>query len=296
MTKKQIEPIELIQIEQLFQDKNWEIEPDLDIRISLYQKYIDRYERIKKEDRELFIELSRRFLRIKENEVYSIFRDSYNQIYDDYLESFSNIYILPLVEPYIELKKTAKDKIARPKIKSGEKIKLFIELNEYRELKFSKKINLPDNFALIEKSFNPKNDLLILVDDFIGSGRTANDILKSIFKNTKFNSDNVIILSLVAQEIGINSIYNTNRVVTFFKHLKKKAISDFYKGNELKEKMNKSISMEETIKIPKKWSLGYEKSEALVSIMNKSPNNTLPIFWYETKTMIAPFKRHVNYK
>ncbi|PTX61470.1 hypothetical protein C8N46_104113 [Kordia periserrulae] len=296
MKKKEIEPVELIKIEQLFQDKDWEIEPDLDIRTSLYQKFVDRYERIKKTDRTLFIELSKRFLRIKESEVYSIFKDSYNQIYDDYLESFNKIYILPLVEPYIDLKKTTKNKIARPKIKSGEKIKLFIELNEYRELKFSQKINLPDNFSLIEKSFDEKRDLLILVDDFIGSGRTANDILKSIFTNTKFNSDNIIILTLVAQEIGANSIYDTNRVVTFFKYLKRKAVSDFYKGNELKEKMNQAISMEETINIPKQWSLGYEKSEALVSIMNKSPNNTLPIFWYETKNMIAPFKRYVNYK
>lgn len=296
MVKKQIEPIELIQIDQLFQDKDWEIEEDIDIRVSLYQKFIDRYERIKKEDRNLFIKLSENFLRITEKEVYSIFRDSYNQIDEDYLKPVENIFILPLVEPYIILKKTAAKKISRPKIKSGEKIKLFIEINEYRELKFSQKISLPDNFSVIEKSFNPKKDLLILVDDFIGSGRTANDILKSIFENKKFNSENVIILSLVAQEIGINSIYDTNKVFTFYKYLKKKAISDFYKDEELKENIAKSISMEETINIPKHWSLGYEKSEALVSIMNKSPNNTFPIFWYETKKMIAPFKRYVNFK
>ncbi|WP_339885614.1 phosphoribosyltransferase-like protein [Polaribacter vadi] len=296
MIKKQIEPAELIQIDQLFQDKNWEIEEDIDIRISLYQKFIDRYERIKKEDRELFIKLSKKFLRITEKEVYSIFRDSYNQIDEDYLKPAENIFILPLVEPYIKLKKTATEKISRPKIKSGEKIKLFIEINEYRELKFSEKISLPDNFAMIEKSFKPKKDLLILVDDFIGSGRTANEILKSIFDNKKFDPDNVIILSLVAQEIGINSIYETNKVFTFYKYLKKKAISDFYEGDKLKENIAKSISMEETMNIPEQWSLGYEKSEALVSIMNKSPNNTFPIFWYETKKMIAPFKRYVNFK
>jgi len=296
MIKKEIQPIELLQIEQLFQDNNWEIEQDIDIRVSLFQKFIDRYERIKKDDRDLFIKLSERFLRIQENEVYSIFRDSYNKIYDDYLESFDNIYILPLVEPYIDIADIESKKIARPKIKSGEKIKLFIELNEYRELKFSQKIILPDDFSTIEKSFDMEKDLLILVDDFIGSGKTANDILDSIFMDEKFNSSNVIILSLVAQEIGVNSIYDKHKVMTFFKYPKKRAISDFYHGEELNQRIQESNSMEDTMRIPSKWNLGYGKSEALVSIMNKSPNNTLPIFWYETKAMIAPYKRYVNYK
>ena len=31
--------------------------------------------------------------------------------------------------------------------------------------------------------------------------------------------------------------------------------------------------------ISAKYSLGFGKSEALVSILEKSPNNTFPIFW-----------------
>lgn len=32
-------------------------------------------------------------------------------------------------------------------------------------------------------------------------------------------------------------------------------------------------------RITSRYSLGYMQSEALISIMDKSPNNTFPIFW-----------------
>lgn len=295
MAKAKVKINEFIIIEELFKEQNWEIERDRDLNVSLFNKYIDRYERVEYDSRDLYLDLSRRFLRIKDRDVYSMFKDVYNNIYDDFLSDFDRIHFLPLVNPYIKVKK-GKTKVARPKTKSGEKIKMFIEVNEYRELKYSKKIILQDNFDFLSNSFNEKKDLLILVDDFIGSGRTANDVLKVIFNNQKFHSNNTIILTLVAQDKGVNKIYETNNVVTFFKHLMKRAISDYYQGKEIKQNLDKNLSMENSIKCPEEWRLGYEKTEALVSIMNKSPNNTLPIFWFETKNMVAPFQRYFNYR
>ena len=171
-------------------------------------------------------------------------------------------------------------------------------MNEYRELNYYEKIILPDNFSSLVANFNPEEDLLVLIDDFIGSGRTANNILKVIFSEDKsnFNSDNTILLALVVQEYGINRIYDENKVMTFYHHLKKRAISDHYVGDEKASNLRIYLKMEEDIRCPNRWQLGYERTEALVSIMNKSPNNTLPIFWYETRKMIAPFQRYFNFK
>lgn len=287
--------LELLKIDELFKRKKWEIEEKKSIRESLYHKYLDRYYRLNDDCKDLFLELSDRFLRIKADEVYPIFRDTYNKIPNDFLDEFDNIHILPLIKPYIELTKPAK-KVVKPKVKSGEKIKMFLELSEYRELKHSQKISLPDDFDCLCSTFNKTTDLLILIDDFIGTGKTANDILDVIFENNLFNSGNTIILTLVAQEIGANKIYEENQVLSFFEHLKDRAISDFYVGDDIEVNKAKVLEMEKSIQCPKRWSLGYKKTEALVSIMNKSPNNTLPVFWYETDTMIAPFKRYVNYK
>lgn len=287
---------ELTAIEELFKDKKWEIEVDKDLKLSLFNKYIDRYKKIDEESRALYLDLSRNFLRIKDRDVYKIFKEIYNNIDNDFLNSYKKIHIFPLVDPYVKIKK-GKTKTSRPKTKSGEKIKMFIEFNEYRELKYSEKIHIQDNFDhFANNTFDENKDLLILVDDFIGSGRTAKDILTEILKNTKFNSNNIIIITLVAQEKGVNHIYDEKKVLTFFKYLKKRAISDYYDGDELVLNLAINSSMEQTIGCPDKWKLGYEKSEALVSIMNKSPNNTLPIFWYETKTLIAPFQRYFNYR
>ena len=54
--------------------------------------------------------------------------------------------------------------------------------------------------------------------------------------------------------------------------------------------------MANKIKCPKKYALGYKESESLVSILNKSPNNTFGVFWHETKDLISPFPRYINYK
>jgi hypothetical protein len=296
IAKAKMKISELTAIEELFKDKKWEIEVDKDLKLSLFNKYIDRYKRIDEKSRTLYLDLSRKFLRIKDRDVYKIFKDIYNNIDNDFLNSFKKIHIFPLVDPYVKFEK-GKTKTSRPKTKSGEKIKMLIECNEYRELKYSEKIHIQDNFDYFaNNTFDKNKDLLILVDDFIGSGRTAKDILTEILKNTKFNSNNIIIITLVAQEKGINHIYDEKKVLTFFKYLKKRAISDYYDGDELILNLEINSSMEQTVGCPDKWKLGYEKSEALVSIMNKSPNNTLPIFWYETKTLIAPFQRYFNYR
>lgn len=294
MRKLNIHPSEILQIEELFQSKGWEIEADNAFKISLYQKFIDRYERLSKDDRPLYLELSQKFLRIKDTAIYSLFKQAYNSIYDDYLKGFRKIFIMPLVNPYINISE-GKNKVVRPKMKSGEKIKVFLQSNEYRELQYSEKIEMPDTFDELKRAFIANQDLLILIDDFIGSGRTANDILDVIFKESKFDDYNTLILALICQFEGGEKIYEEHKVISFFHYHKKKGITDFYSSTEAHIKLNQAISMEKTLKVPSKYSLGYGRSEALVSIMNKSPNNTFPVFWYETNKMAAPFHRYVKY-
>lgn len=63
----------------------------------------------------------------------------------------------------------------------------------------------------------------------------------------------------------------------------------------LEQKLELMKSIES--KIPKvgKFSFGYEKSEALVTLM-RTPNNTFPIFWkdctHKGQKLKAPFPRY----
>lgn len=62
-----------------------------------------------------------------------------------------------------------------------------------------------------------------------------------------------------------------------------KAISESpnYTALEINYKKGLMVQMEKFYgnRITSIYSLGYMQSEALISIMDKSPNNTFPIFW-----------------
>lgn len=62
-----------------------------------------------------------------------------------------------------------------------------------------------------------------------------------------------------------------------------KAISESpnYTALEINYKKGLMVQMEKSYgnRITSTFSLGYMQSEALISIMDKSPNNTFPIFW-----------------
>lgn len=62
-----------------------------------------------------------------------------------------------------------------------------------------------------------------------------------------------------------------------------KAISESsnYTALEINYKKGLMVQMEKSYgnRITSTYSLGYMQSEALISIMGKSPNNTFPIFW-----------------
>ncbi|TDS14234.1 hypothetical protein DFQ03_2311 [Maribacter caenipelagi] len=312
MQFKKLSASYILKVDELFEGKGWEVEPEKKMKTSLYNKYIDRLTRIPDSTRPLFLELSDRFDRIGITEIYKLFSEAYDKVDKAYLTNAKKIYIIPLVELEIRpkqeyrgenvLKKLwsylkfifKKPKAVRPKNKSGERVLSIVEI-EYRDLEHSDKFIFPENYARFKSIFNSKKDLLILVDDFIGSGDTANNILSQYFKTKKFNSKNTILISLISQKIGVEAIRKKHKVNVFQSILRERCISDYYPIALANENIKKVEMMEESIKCVTDLSLGYKKSEALVSIMNKSPNNTLPIFWHETRSLAAPFPRRKAY-
>ena len=314
MTSNKLKASYTLKVDQIFENKGWEMEPEKELKLSLYNKYIDRLKRLPENTRSLFLELTERFDRIELIEITSLFFRAFGNIDIKLLDDAKKIYILPLVEPEISFKKRKKSKnffkniwysieilfsdksVDRPKNKSGENILAIIENSEYRGLSNSSKFIFPQFYSKFKSIFNKKKDLLILVDDFVGTGDTAISILKYYFKSSKFNSENTIILSLVSLKQGVDYVYKNNKVKVFQALLKERAISDFYKSEEeIVLNISKVKLMEETLVCEKDLTLGYKESQALISIMNKSPNNTLPVFWHETKNIPAPFPRKKIY-
>ena len=205
MALKKLNASYTLKVDEIFENKGWEMEPEKDLSISLYNKYIDRLRKIPDETRSLFLELTERFDKIELMEITSLFFKAYQNIDCNLLEKARRIYFLPLVDPVIELNSLSQNKgcftslmfwrsssnhtleVDRPKNKSGENILAIFETSEYRALKYSQKFNFPRNYSRFKQAFDKEKDLLILVDDFVGTGDTADGVLDYYFNTDNFN-------------------------------------------------------------------------------------------------------------
>lgn len=84
--------------------------------------------------------------------------------------------------------------------------------------------------------------------------------------------------------MGVDYIYSHIGVSSYHSFLKQKGITENPELNtENNVKLMKSIEAKVLHKLNRKFSFGYKASESLVSIMEKSPNNTFPFYWYKGK-------------
>lgn len=131
-----------------------------------------------------------------------------------------------------------------------------------------------------------KKLLIILVDDFIGTGETALGAVKFLCDKKEIDKNKMVVLSLVAQQKGIDAIKAAG--VTVHSHIvRNKGITDNYveeiksKYIAIMEKIEKLINVEDA------YQFGYGRSEALVKVV-RTPNNTFPIYWLVSSN--PPFK------
>ncbi len=129
---------------------------------------------------------------------------------------------------------------------------------------------------------------LVILDDFIGTGKKAKGKTTYIFNTLrKRGVDNVkvYLCSIAAMNISKPTLDNLN--IQYYSSMwLDKGISDYY-GNKVKENLDCMLNLEENLgnefmgKKLSDVSLGYHKSEALFAIDNLTvPNNVFPIFWW----------------
>lgn len=133
------------------------------------------------------------------------------------------------------------------------------------------------NTEEIKKQPIPKKPFTtIVVDDFIGSGDTAKQFLEDYSPNRNKN-ERIVFICLVAMQAGVGVIQRMGCEILYDK-IAPKGIADCsnFPNKELCYGLMQSI--EEKIRIDKKYCCGYGASEALVT-MQRTPNNTFPLFW-----------------
>ncbi|MFC3561193.1 phosphoribosyltransferase [Pedobacter jamesrossensis] len=294
--KTPVKPQVIMALTTLFQKKKWDLSSGSETDMTLFRKFCERLSLFSEDEQDMLIELTSDFIRIGLQDYLAHFFESFILLGDSFFDNKDKIYVLPLVSPYSGTK-SSEGKILRGKSKSADFLHYLLDSSDWTW--FSKKLVMNYTFKKLLKDFDSSNSSIVLIDDFVGSGRTAADVCKIFlmenFSFGKLEPDSLKIVSLAAQKHGIHHVRKEVNVEVISNIIIPKGISDRYILPDLSSKIAQMNSVEEKLEISEELHFGYEKSEAMITFLNKTPNNTFPIYWHETKTKVAPFPRYKKF-
>lgn len=261
----------IVKLSDIFEQKKWDDSSgnrSLGKLISL-GNYLDN------EEREMLLTLMKNFTIINCAEYENYLIQAISFIEDDLIKKINHYYIMPLISP-----------ADRTKTKSSNLVAYLFnnqDLIEDSKLK-GKKIFISNLESLPKKLNNSQSKLLILVDDFIGTGETAIECIDDLVKNG-INQSKIVIISISAMRYGIDKILQKG-VSLYTSKILDKGISKL-KNLEMRDNYLKLMTIiEKRYGIPEELYFGYGKSEGLIKLI-RPPNNTFPIFWHEKIPEIA---------
>ncbi|WP_430905588.1 phosphoribosyltransferase-like protein [Maribacter sp. 2-571] len=177
--------------------------------------------------------------------------------------------------------------------------------------------NNPDKILLIPSSEELENlpdeyETLVLIDDFVGSGKTILDYWDSNLDGAEDSFDNIVFIGVAGMSFGLNKIkhlFNDVRIPS--SNIYKKAFSSdasFFgyrsqsEHRQIAYDYGTQLTRPNTLKSGKinyPNALGFSNSQALVGFFYGCPNNSLPIFWQEKnsddfkwKSLLPRFNHH----
>lgn len=278
-----METIEAImKLNKIFKTNNW---TEKDIDEFVFDNFCKLINNLDNSQRALIIELTEKYKWISYTDYNSRVLSTIDSIELEKLQDLMTVYLFPIIKREDE-----------GKFKSGQfliyQIKSFKRyLKNYNGITF-KYISKFDD--LKEENLKLKNnEALFLIDDYIGSGETLNFCLDELRVNPSISNDKINIISLASQ----NEIYEKLKaegIAFYTDFISKKGISDNYSPPLLQEKIEIMLEIEKMIPGGSHYTLGYNQSEALITMV-RTPDNTFPIFWKTYKKgsqkFDAPFSR-----
>lgn len=274
---KSLRPDKLCKLHRLFDSKSW---PIIDgVERSLFSKFCKMLEILNETQQDFIISLTYDFIWIKGSE--------YDHILVDVVKHAKNaigdktIYFVP-----------CKPKEDFVKVKSSDYVWYTLRDNIFRFETDLGRFEMKNNFEEVnEDELLAGNAVVVLVDDFVGSGGTCRKAIGDLRQSLKRLKDNsaVKVLTLVAQQEGIKQM-DAAGIEVFYGRVAPQAIKESNKSDD--EKYRSYVLMDQIeARIPnfdKKYKYGYNESEALVSMI-RCPNNTFPIYWYIPN--VSPYER-----
>ncbi|WP_338791276.1 hypothetical protein [Bernardetia sp. MNP-M8] len=288
---------DLQKVTKLFEMKKWRKESLEEGGNGSFDAFCNCLAILSEEEKDFLIELTERFELIDLPKITEAFISSYKILPSNITNNDGYLYVYPLTKNFKQTHDKSTGfksfKLIGGHTKSAESLYYQISTQSscltqtYENIIFSKDYSLNKIF----KKFNFEKDILLLIDDFTGTGETASGICKNFLaadypNGNKLKPSNIIILTLAAQQQAIDNIGKLG-IEVYANIVRKKAITDYYPISEISEKIKLMKNIEKKVKCNPSYTLGYTQSEALISFY-RPPNNTFPVYWQPNKTAIFP--------
>ena len=265
---------ELTDIFQLFKHKGWLI--DEKNKSSLYNRFRRTYEKFDYEERKLFINLSYQYEMVPLSQYQTLLTTVLSNTVKNHLGQKQTIYVYPI-----------KKKEHNDYVKSADVVTYLCNGTDIQYIdELSKKgfVCLGSLDRVKEKKNNILKSKLIIVDDFIGSGNYATDVVNEL-KALGIPVEQIVIVTLYITQNALARLQRLNCGVEYGEVIKSCVSKLTASEREVLARM------EQTIGVDAEFSFGYCHSGALISLI-RTPNNTLPVFWKTNgRAYTPPFPR-----
>lgn len=252
---------------ELFNRKSWNRYVGYE---SVLDAYIETLGRMTGPEKVLFLDLTERFLWIMDYTTDIIMQ--LNRILNQF--NYQDYYVIRCIEKS-EQRKSKSSGVVLYEIK-----------NPVVQRKLVKPVHILNSTSDLKKLKDLSNSLFILVDDFVGTGQTADDCMTDLKQIQPTIAGKMVVMCIVALEQGIQKLSNLH-VPIFYRYRFNRGISDYYTGYKLRKNIRLMQQIENNFEIST-YNFGFQGSEALVCL-KRCPNNTFPIYWHGRKT---PYPRY----
>lgn len=259
-----------IDIYKLFEHKGWPV--DEKNKSSLFNRFIHIYNKLTDEEKELFINLSYHYEMVPLDRYQTLLTSVLSNAVKNHIGQKQTVYVYPI-----------KKRADHNHVKSADLVAYLcngIQVHYIDELSKKKFVCLGSMDRVEEKSSNIIKNKLVILDDFIGSGDYATDVVNEITA-LGIPAEQIVIAALFITQNAVNRLRALNCGIEYGEmielHISKLTNSE-------KEIMSR---MEQKIGVDAEFSFGYGHGAALISLI-RTPNNTLPIFWKTNGRAYAP--------
>lgn len=270
-------------LKELFQNKGWDKN---DNEQEIFRRFGILLQNLSVPEQNLLLDLTDRYHWVPYSQYIGLLTTLFGALSAEDLTNIKHLYLFPVIKPEDE-----------EETKSGNVVLYLYQVivhllpQHLREIKFTiieqfEKIT-PENFELQD------GELLLLCDDFIGSGSTITKTFSEVDKNPSIEYGQIRVISVAIMQEAVDLLI-AKGVTLYQMFIEQKGITGFYHGDEHRQKFALMQKIERMTLVRSRYKMGFKKSEALIT-MARTPNNTFSIYWADHKTEVgtylAPFKR-----